>query len=80
MNADTIPAHEAHARLCNAECILKLIAAHMREINGMVDGWQVSEALDGVLYLLDGCYVSLGELLSAMDAGSPGPAATIVHG
>lgn len=70
MNATMIPATSlsiataAHARLCNAECTLKLLHAHLAENNGDVDGWCVSEALEGVLRLLDGCYVEIGSALN----------------
>lgn len=63
MSDSEITADEAHARLCNAECMLGLIRDHLNEHNGLVDGWQVCEAIEGVLRLLDGCYVALGDAL-----------------
>jgi hypothetical protein len=70
-NDELLPAREALGRLCNAECTLKLIVAHTQENNGMVDGWQVGEALEGVLRLLDGCYVALSELQNQVTREAP---------
>lgn len=78
MSADTVPAKEAHDGLCNAECMLQLITAHLRETNGMVDGWKVGEALEGVLRLLDGCHVSLSGAVSVAAAESSD--STVLHG
>jgi hypothetical protein len=58
-------AFSANARLCNAECMLKLILGHIDQtaIADDANGWQVSEAIRGVLQLLDGCYISIGGAL-----------------
>lgn len=61
---------EALARLCNAECMLDLaIRAHDSTIVDN-EGWKVSEALNGVRRLLDGCYVSLASALNEADQGT----------
>lgn len=50
---------EALARLCNAECMLKLALKALDDTSLGGEEWEISEALHGVKRLLDGCYVSL---------------------
>lgn len=62
--------NEALARLCNAECMLELVLkAHDASVSGG-DDWTVSEALHGVLRLLNGVYSTLMEFAgsSAQDS------------
>jgi hypothetical protein len=55
---------EALARLCNAECMLELAIKALDETSMNTDEWKVSEALQGVSRLLDGCYVTLSDAVN----------------
>jgi hypothetical protein len=63
-------AHDALGRLCQAEQVLKTVSEWLRENGSSGTEWQASEALDGVLRLMDGIYATLGAALP-----DPGPAA-----
>mgnify|MGYP000981796331 CR=1 FL=1 len=63
-------AADALARLCQAECMLKTLAAWLREEGGTPIEWQASETLEGALRLLDGCYVTLANAPPPADAAA----------
>lgn len=57
--------NEALDRLCNAECMLQLVIKGIDDTNLSPETWAVSEALHGIRRLLDGCYISLAELVNS---------------
>lgn len=63
---------DALARLCNAECMLRLaIQAHDQVIVGN-EQWLINESLRGVQRLLDGVYSTLGEAVTGDRAAESG--------
>jgi hypothetical protein len=71
---DNIPASEALARLCNAECMLLIALAYLDDNQSSNEAWRLSESLGGILRLLDGVYLSLSEALYAKENPAVGAA------
>jgi hypothetical protein len=70
LRPDQEEAADALARLCQAECTLKTLAAWLREEGDTQTEWQASETLEGALRLLDGCYTTLANVQPPAEAAA----------